>query len=104
MTLYDNERADNDKQLVTIKIDTRVPSKWRFVDLETNQVWLWDNARGMFRRTNDVQVNDARAELVPMDPAEYREWENQQAKELDQEPPFPVRPSPARRSKGPAHQ
>lgn len=88
MTLYDNEREDN-AQPIPITINTRVPSKWRFVDLETNEVWYWDPAREMFRRTPGVQMN-VRAELVPMDPAEYREWENQRAEELGQEPPFPT--------------
>lgn len=38
---YEKERKAHTKS-VEIKIDTKVPSKWRFVDLETGDVWWWD--------------------------------------------------------------
>lgn len=31
----------NNEPLASIKIETRVPQKWRFVDLETKEVWQW---------------------------------------------------------------
>lgn len=37
-------------ELVRIVIETRVPSKWRFVDLETGDVWRWDELLGRFQR------------------------------------------------------
>ena len=42
--LYNRERERNREKGVThkITIETRVPSKWRFVDLETGDVWLWN--------------------------------------------------------------
>lgn len=53
MTLYDNERQDNPRPL-PITLNTRVPSKWRFVDLETGEVWRWDQALGQFRQVRDL--------------------------------------------------
>jgi len=38
---YKAERESNENLLHVIKIHTRVPSKWRFVDLETGHVWRW---------------------------------------------------------------
>ena len=32
----------------TITIKTRVPSKWRFVDQETGEVWRWDPVDASF--------------------------------------------------------
>jgi hypothetical protein len=37
---YENERANTPEPFI-ISITTRVPSKWRFVDLETGDVWEW---------------------------------------------------------------
>ena len=37
---YQAEREDS-KELTELKIRTRVPSKWRLVDLETGDVWRW---------------------------------------------------------------
>lgn len=41
------ERAA-DRDMTVIAIETRVPSKWRFVDLETGDVWKWQD--GTFKR------------------------------------------------------
>jgi len=35
-----NQQEDKIHELV---IRTRVPSKWRFIDLETGQVWKYEN-------------------------------------------------------------
>jgi hypothetical protein len=35
---------------VDITIRTRVPSKWRFVDQETGEVWRWDYDQRTFVR------------------------------------------------------
>ena len=65
---YRRERDDHratGAALVRIVIETRVPSKWRFVDLETGDVWKWEpdprtegfetgaEDRGRFTREND---------------------------------------------------
>lgn len=42
-SVFVNERLKNlgkDKK-VKIEVITLVPSKWRFIDLETSQVWRW---------------------------------------------------------------
>ena len=48
-TAYDAERARNKEtnKEVAITIRTFVPSKWRFQDLETGDVWKWD---GTFKK------------------------------------------------------
>jgi len=38
---FEQERQAHSKPVV-IRIETNVPSKWRFVDLETGDVWRWD--------------------------------------------------------------
>ena len=38
---FEKEREAN-REIVVISINTRVPSKWRFVDLETGDVWKWN--------------------------------------------------------------
>lgn len=43
MKAWDHERETNRASLVTISINTRVPSKWRFTDLETGETWRWEN-------------------------------------------------------------
>lgn len=43
------ERED----LVTAKVNTHVPSKWRFVDLETGEVWM-PTATGRLVRKQDI--------------------------------------------------
>jgi hypothetical protein len=47
---FEAERLENRKneRLVKMTIQTRVPSKWRFHDLETGDVWRWDNVRNGF--------------------------------------------------------
>lgn len=40
---YDLERYGNRDELTAATIRTRVPSKWRFVDLETGDVWKLDD-------------------------------------------------------------
>jgi hypothetical protein len=41
----EREANFNDERLVSITIRTRAPSKWRFVDLETSQSWMWDGSQ-----------------------------------------------------------
>lgn len=40
--------------LTDITIRTRKPGKWRFVDTETGQVWVWDVGRGTFKLADTV--------------------------------------------------
>lgn len=46
---YSHERHEHPTP-VEILIRTKVPSKWRFVDLETGDVWQWDELHGAFSR------------------------------------------------------
>jgi hypothetical protein len=48
------QRAE-DRDLVSISVITRVPCKWRFVDLETGDVWEW---RDGHRRVGRVESYD----------------------------------------------
>jgi hypothetical protein len=48
MTPYERERRRHAKP-VSITISTKVPSKWRFVDLETRNIWRWDEKKGRFK-------------------------------------------------------
>lgn len=66
MTLYDNEREDNQTP-VQMTIKSRVPSKWRFADLETGDVWRFDAATGRFRRALDVSVNHYGDDAILLD-------------------------------------
>lgn len=49
---FERERERNRKagRFVTLKIETRVPSKWRMVDLETGDIWKWNERLGRWRR------------------------------------------------------
>lgn len=52
--LFSDERdayESNDK-LEHIVIDTRVPMKWRFVDLETGDIWQWNPASRTFEQSS----------------------------------------------------
>jgi hypothetical protein len=53
---YDQEREKNRAAglMQKLSINTRVPSKWRFVDLETGDIWKWDGR--MFRHADDDLV------------------------------------------------
>lgn len=44
---YEKERESHGKP-IKMEISSKVPSKWRFVDLETGDIWKWDEARGTF--------------------------------------------------------
>jgi hypothetical protein len=50
MTTNDDYRAEREAhpECVEMTIRSRVPSKWRFVDLETGDVWQWRD--GTFER------------------------------------------------------
>lgn len=58
---FARERAAH-AEPVRITISTKVPSKWRFVDLETGDVWKWEQDpeiaeyRGKFTRAIDTIV------------------------------------------------
>lgn len=45
---YEREREENrlNGTFNELTIRTRVPSKWRFVDLETGEVWKWGTYTG----------------------------------------------------------
>ena len=63
VTKYDREREAH-KATVQISIRTKAPSKWRFVDLETGDVWRWDEYNGTYQH---VALHEFRNEL------DYRE-------------------------------
>lgn len=44
---WEKERQAH-KKPVDMTISSRVPSKWRFVDLETGDIWKWDEKKGRF--------------------------------------------------------
>ena len=46
---YEIERQ-NSKGVVSIVINTRVPSKWRLVDLETGDIWKWGGKSSKYVR------------------------------------------------------
>lgn len=48
MDQWDDERERNSDSPVEMTIRSRVPSKWRFVDLETGDIWRYDQERGTF--------------------------------------------------------
>ena len=55
--MFEKERARHIKSL-PITISTRVPSKWRFVDLETGEIWRWDEGKAQFLPgTLDFDIN-----------------------------------------------
>lgn len=51
---FQKERESN-SEIVVISINTRVPSKWRFVDLETGDIWKWDGAT--FKRSEEGEIS-----------------------------------------------
>lgn len=52
---YQRERDAHDTD-VKMTISSKVPSKWRFVDLETNDVWEWNEKRNTFTRAKEIIV------------------------------------------------
>ena len=54
---FDQEREKHKDGFIRIVIETRVPSKWRFVDLETKQIWQYhpENPQG-FRFVVDNNI------------------------------------------------
>lgn len=46
-TVYEIERQAHNEP-ITMTINSKVPNKWRFCDLETNQVYKWDEIRKEF--------------------------------------------------------
>lgn len=48
------EHVTEDGMLVDIVLSTRTPEKWRFVDLETGEVWRWEDRR--FRRDQSMEL------------------------------------------------
>src|SRR5262245_13602567 len=50
VTPYQRERRSHLRE-IKISISTKVPSKWRFVDLETGDVWRWMEKENKFRGT-----------------------------------------------------
>jgi len=50
---YEQERL-NHKEPVNITISTKVPSKWRFVDLETKDIWVWDEKENKFIKADII--------------------------------------------------
>lgn len=54
--LFEDERKRHPKG-VKIEINTRVPSKWRFVDLETGDIWRRYETGG-FKRADDIEIKN----------------------------------------------
>lgn len=59
---YAQERKRNPEP-IAMKIESRVPSKWRFIDLETMDVWRWDVESNRYRREGIM----GRLELLMVD-------------------------------------
>ena len=53
---YKQERLKNAHKLEVLAVNTHVPSKWRFVDLETGQVWRKETGADAFRLALDIVV------------------------------------------------
>lgn len=45
------------EQIEEIMLRTRVPSKWRLVDLETEEVWMWNPAKKHFLRAKGPTIS-----------------------------------------------
>jgi hypothetical protein len=39
-----------------ITIYTSCPDKWRFVDLETGDIWKWDHQTKQFKRADQMSI------------------------------------------------
>jgi len=48
-------RAKNYDNEVHLSIKSKCPGKWRFVDLETLDIWKWDEKRNCYTRANDLK-------------------------------------------------
>lgn len=53
---FEKERQAH-KKPVKMTIESKVPSKWRFVDLETGSIFRWDEKAGTFKDANDSPFN-----------------------------------------------
>jgi hypothetical protein len=51
-----NFERERERHLEPIKmtIESRVPSKWRFLDLETGDIWQWNEQKDDFSRSKDL--------------------------------------------------
>lgn len=38
---------------IPVTINSRCPSKWRFVDLETGELWKWDDDANKFTKAKE---------------------------------------------------
>lgn len=47
--LRDGSAVAEEAMPVSVSIQTRCPSKWAFVDLETGEIWAHDQKRGFVR-------------------------------------------------------
>lgn len=52
---YEQERESHSSP-VKMEISSKVPSKWRFVDLETGDIWKWDEEQGTFINAEAKEV------------------------------------------------
>jgi hypothetical protein len=61
----DDYRAEREAhpECVEMTIKSRVPSKWRFVDLETGDVWQWRD--GTFKRASFIWGGSAAKDAAP---------------------------------------
>lgn len=54
-TLFGKEK-NYDKE-VEVVIKSKCPGKWRFVDLETLDIWKWDEKKKQFKRSDDLKFS-----------------------------------------------
>lgn len=52
----ERERNRESSTLHSFGVSTRVPSKYRLIDLETGDVWRWDSIARRYRATSDIMV------------------------------------------------
>jgi hypothetical protein len=58
LVTFDEERERNrlTGNLIELVIRTNVPTKWRFVDMETGDIWRHSKSRATFIRADDIEV------------------------------------------------
>ena len=83
MTTQFNLERNNHAKPVNITISTKVPSKWRFMDTETQEVWQWDEKHNTFVRAYDhIIIKDLVPEIQKLSAAIHL-FLNQYDKEME---------------------
>jgi hypothetical protein len=60
--LITDEVVEDIDWLEKIEIETHCPAKWRFLDLETGEIWVWDVDNHMFKRAKGISVTSPEEE------------------------------------------